>query len=69
MYDDMVDNSDDMQMESKVIKCTKKQIFENFGLTMDNETKKTKTPDTKITKDTVKNRRTRPFEAPKKFKI
>jgi hypothetical protein len=36
---------------------------------MDNETRKTKTPDTKITKDTVKNRRTRPFEAPKKFKI
>lgn len=69
MSDDMVDNPDNMQMESKIIKCTKKQIFENFGLTMDNETPKTKTPDTKITKDTIKNRRTRPFEAPKKFKI
>ena len=61
---------DNMQMESKIIRCTKKQIFENFGLSMDyeNVTPAAEEPDTKITADTKKNRRTRPFEAPKKFK-
>lgn len=62
---------EEMQMESKkIIRCTKKQIFESFGVAMDNETttKIEKGPDTKITSDTVKNRRTRPFEAPRKFR-
>lgn len=60
--------SDEMQMESKTIRCTKKQIFESFGIAMDNTEKLEKEPDTTITKDVVKNRRTRPFEAPKKFR-
>jgi hypothetical protein len=61
---------DNVQMESKIIKCTKKQIFESFGLSMndDNVTPSEQEPDTKITADTKKNRRTKPFEAPKKFK-
>ena len=61
---------DNVQMESKIIKCTKKQIFESFGLSMndDNVTPSVQEPDTKITGDTKKNRRTKPFEAPKKFK-
>ena len=67
---DMSDDMGVMQNESKVIKFTKKQIFESFGLPMsdDNTTPETKEPDTKITADTKKNRRTKPFEAPKKFK-
>lgn len=62
---------DNMQMESKKIRCTKKQLFESFGIAMDDENKMSsekKEPDTKIQNDTVKNRRTRPFEAPKKFR-
>jgi hypothetical protein len=60
--------SDEMQMESKTIRCTKKQIFESFGVVMNDTEKLEKEPDTTITKDVVKNRRTRPFEAPKKFR-
>lgn len=70
MNQDMGIDSNDIQMESKIIRCTKKQIFESFGLSNDNtvSTSVTKEPDTKITGDTKKNRRTKPFEAPKKFK-
>lgn len=63
--------NEEMQMESKkIIRCTKKQIFESFGVAMDDEnpSKNEQGPDTKITTDTVKNRRTRPFEAPRKFR-
>ena len=60
--------SDEMQTESKTIRCTKKQIFESFGVAMNDTDKLEKEPDTTITKDVVKNRRTRPFEAPKKFR-
>ena len=60
--------SDEMQTESKTIRCTKKQIFESFGVVMNDTEKLEKEPDTRITKDIVKNRRTRPFEAPKKFR-
>jgi hypothetical protein len=62
---------DNIQMESKKIRCTKKQLFESFGIAMDDENKissEKKEPDTKIQNDTVKNRRTLPFEAPKKFR-
>jgi hypothetical protein len=59
---------DEMQTESKTIRCTKKQIFESFGIAMDDTEKLEKEPDTTITKDVVKNRRTQPFEAPKKFR-
>lgn len=65
---EMDDVDMNMQAESKVIKCTKKQIFESFGIAIDNEKPIQKTPDTKIKADVKKNRRTRPFEAPKKFK-
>lgn len=70
MGQEMNPEMDNMQMESKIIRCTKKQIFESFGLSMDdeNDTPAAEEPDTKITADTKKNRRTRPFEAPKKFK-
>lgn len=70
MNQDMDTDSNDIQMESKIIRCTKKQIFESFGLTNDDtaSTSVAKEPDTKITADTKKNRRTKPFEAPKKFK-
>ena len=63
------DESNDIKMESKTIRCTKKQIFENFGIAMDDNTENIeKELDTKITNDTKKNRRTKPFEAPKKFR-
>ena len=69
--EDMEQNpSDEMQMESKTIRCTKKQIFESFGIAMNDTEKLEKELDTEITKD-VKNRRTNrtiPFEAPKKFR-
>lgn len=70
MENDVETNDLNMQTESKIIKCTKKQIFENFGIAMDSETPSNakKEPDTKIPNDTKRNRRTRPFEAPKKFK-
>ena len=59
----------EMQMESKTFRFTKKQLFENFGIAMSDENVPVKKIiDTKITPDTIKNRRTRPFEAPKKFK-
>ena len=66
----MTDEMSPMQTESKIIKVTKKQIFESFGLPMSNEGEPhvEKGPDTKITPDTKRNRRTRPFEAPTKFK-
>ena len=62
--DDTNNEMDDanMQTESKIIKCTKKQIFESFGINMDEPVEK-KLP-TKIAYDTKKTRRTRPFEAP-----
>ena len=59
---------DGMQMESKKINFTKKQIFENFGIAIDDNNKNKKNLDTKIPSNTLKNRKTRPFEAPKKFK-
>ena len=66
----ITDEMPPMQTESKIIKVTKKQIFESFGLPMSNEGEPhvEKGPDTKITPDTKRNRRTRPFEAPTKFK-
>lgn len=66
---DMPDDMGAMQNESKVMKFTKKQIFESFGLSMqdDNKTPELKEPDTKITPDTKKGGRNKPFEAPKKF--
>ncbi len=65
--DEMIDN---VQMESKTFKFTKKQIFENFGIAMVDKDDKfdNKEPDTKIKSDTKRNRRTKPFEAPTKFK-
>ena len=64
------DENLDMKMESKTFKFTKKQIFENFGLATDVEKDDIieKNKDTKISPDTVKNKKTRPFEAPKKFR-
>lgn len=61
---------EEMPMESKTFNFTKAQIFESFGLAVDDAkpTKVEKEPDTKITKDTQRGRRTKPFEAPKKFK-
>ena len=59
---------DGMQMESKKINFTIKQIFENFGIAIDDNNKNKKNLDTKIPSNTLKNRKTRPFEAPKKFK-
>ena len=69
--EDEAANMDNMpQMESKVFNFTKSQIFESFGLAVDDNqsTKVDKGPDTKITPDTKRGRRTKPFEAPKKFK-
>ena len=69
--DDSMDNEtsemNEMPMESKTFRFTKQQLLENFGITMDNDKKVTKM-DTKISSDTIRNNRTRPFEAPKKFK-
>jgi hypothetical protein len=67
---DMSDDMGAMQNESKVMKFTKKQIFESFGLSMqdDNKTPEKKEPDTKITPNTRKGGRNKPFEAPTKFK-
>ena len=59
----------EMAMESKKFNFTKKQIFESFGINMDDLTAHTnKAIEQKITPDTRRCRRTRPFEAPKKFK-
>lgn len=59
----------EMAMESKKFNFTKKQIFESFGINMDDLTVRTnKAIEQKITPDTRRGRRTRPFEAPKKFK-
>lgn len=63
------EEDDNITMESKSFKFTKKQLFENFGLSIDdNMVKKEPKIDTNISSDTIKNRRTKPFEAPKKFK-
>jgi hypothetical protein len=66
--EDMEQNpSDEMQMESKTIRCTKKQMFESFGIPMNDNTEVNKNgPDTKIPKDVPKG--CRPFKAPKKFR-
>lgn len=68
--DSMSDEMSEMPMESKTFKFTKGQLFENFGIAMtdDKSSNDNKKMDNKITSDTIKNRRTRPFEAPKKFK-
>ena len=60
----------EIPMESKVFNFTKEQIFESFGLAVDDvkTTNVEKELDTKITPDTQRGRRTKPFEAPKKFK-
>lgn len=64
------ENTDEVKVESKTFNFTKKQIFENFGIVpcVDADSQAKKEIDTKITSDTKKNRRTKPFEAPKKFK-
>ena len=64
------ESTDNMQMESKTIRCTKKQIFESFGVAVDddNTTTKKEVSDDKITPDTKRNLRTKPFQAPTKFK-
>lgn len=67
MMDEPV-SDDNVQMESKSFKFTKKQIFENFGIAIDDSDKNKKKSDDKIQSKTLKNRRTRPFEAPRKFK-
>ena len=70
-FDEMPDETpNEMAMESRVLKFTKNQIFESFGLAtnVDNAIEVKKEPDTKITPDTQRGRRTKPFEAPKKFK-
>ena len=61
---------EEMPMESKTFNFTKKQIFEGFGVVMndDNTSSYPGKADTKIASNTQRNRRTRPFEAPKKFK-
>lgn len=52
--------------ESKTIKLTKKQIFESFGLVNNDAIEKNeKEDDSKISKDVIKNKKTRPFQAPK----
>lgn len=50
--------------ESKLIKLTKKQIFESFGIVNDDNLEKKEKDDSKFTKDVVKNSKTRPFQAP-----
>ena len=61
---------EEMPMESKTFNFTKKQIFEGFGVVMndDNTSSYPGKADAKIASSTQRNRRTRPFEAPKKFK-
>lgn len=68
MDEPMMDDDENMQTESKIFKFTKKQIFENFGIAVDNESKSRQVLDDKIPSKTVRNRKTRPFEAPRKFK-
>jgi hypothetical protein len=56
------------QMESKTFSFTKKQIFESFGINMDDATVSVdKHVDQKITPDTTQSRRAKPFRAPAKF--
>lgn len=70
MNGEMPENTDEVKVESKTFNFTKKQIFENFGIVpcVDADSQTKKEIDTKIASDTKKNRRTKPFEAPKKFK-
>lgn len=70
MNGEMPENTDEVKVESKTFNFTKKQIFENFGIVpcVDADSQTKKQIDTKIASDTKKNRRTKPFEAPKKFK-
>ena len=68
MMDEPMNNDDGVQMESKRFNFTKKQIFENFGIAIDDNQQIKKSVDNKIPSNTLKNRRTRPFEAPRKFK-
>ena len=65
--DEMMDGNKP-QMESKSFNFTKKQIFENFGIAMDNDACQVKTSDTNITPDVTNSRRSLPFKAPSKFK-
>ena len=59
---------EEMPMESKTFNFTKKQIFESFGINMDDNTMRVdKHVDQKITPDTTQSRRAKPFRAPKKF--
>ena len=58
----------EMPMESCTFNFTKKQIFEGYGIVMDDEVKKNEfNKKSKITPDTVKNLKTKPFQAPAKF--
>lgn len=68
--DDMGEESPtpEMPMESKKFNFTKQQIFESFGISDEVEVKTEPKAEQKITPDTKRGRRTRPFEAPKKFK-
>jgi hypothetical protein len=59
---------EEMPMESKTFSFTKKQIFESFGINMDDATVSVdKHVDQKITPDTTQSRRAKPFRAPTKF--
>lgn len=59
---------EEMPMESKTFSFTKKQIFESFGINMDDATVSVdKHVDQKITPDTTQSRRAKPFRAPAKF--
>lgn len=70
--EDEIDNDmNNIKIESKTFSFTKKQIFENFGIAINNNEKDSqnkKEPDTKISADVKRNKLTKPFEAPKKFK-
>ena len=63
------ENEENMQMESKTFKFTKKQIFENYNMVLNVDSPNEEKIDTKITNDTVRNNKTKPFQAPSKFKI
>ena len=63
------ENEENMQIESKSFKFTKKQIFENYNMVLNVDSPNEEKIDTKITNDTVRNNKTKPFQAPSKFKI
>jgi hypothetical protein len=60
----------EMAMESRKFNFTKKQIFESFGISDDVEVRNSDNDVKlhKITPDTKRGKRAKPFEAPKKFK-